>query len=131
MNDEPVDPTHAEVVTEIKTEKLRPSTVEEVFRRDHFTCLYCGFDGRSFDGWMQLSLEHILPRSSGGGHEIDNLAVACRSCNCITNRMKFDKDARREEIIKAKRAKILSSRKDSYDRWNEIVSPYYFERHPQ
>ena len=32
----------------------------EVFERDHFTCVYCGFDGRLFDNWMQLSVDHQL-----------------------------------------------------------------------
>ena len=26
----------------------------KVFERDEFICVYCGFDGRLFDNWMQL-----------------------------------------------------------------------------
>ena len=37
-----------------------------IFERDHFTCAYCGYDGRLFDNWMQLSVDHILPQSLGG-----------------------------------------------------------------
>jgi hypothetical protein len=28
-----------------------------------------------------LSIEHIIPRSRGGTHELDNLAVSCQGCN--------------------------------------------------
>ena len=62
---------------------------EDTYQRYHFTCVYCGFDGRTFDSWMQLSIDHIRPISCSGSNEPDNLVVACRACNSITSRMKF------------------------------------------
>ncbi len=47
----------------------------EVFRRDHFTCQYCG--SRTND----LTLDHVLPRHRGGAHTWENLVSACRACN--------------------------------------------------
>lgn len=47
-----------------------------VFARDGEKCSYCGDETGPFQ------LEHILPVARGGSHEADNLAVACRSCNC-------------------------------------------------
>jgi 5-methylcytosine-specific restriction endonuclease McrA len=47
----------------------------EVFRRDTFTCQYCG--QKTHD----LTLDHIIPRHRGGGHSWENLVSACRSCN--------------------------------------------------
>src|SRR5258706_15526316 len=73
----------------------------DVYRRDHFTCMYCGFDGRSFDSWMQLTVDHIRPRSCDGTNEPDNLAVACGACNCITSRMRFEPEMSREQMILA------------------------------
>lgn len=37
-------------------------------------CAYCGATG-------DMSLDHVVPVSRGGRHEIDNLLPACRSCN--------------------------------------------------
>ena len=37
-------------------------------------CAYCGATG-------DMSLDHVVPLSRGGTHEIDNLLPACRSCN--------------------------------------------------
>jgi 5-methylcytosine-specific restriction endonuclease McrA len=50
-------------------------TRREIFIRDDYTCQYCGV--RSHD----LTIDHIVPRSRGGGHSWDNLVSACRSCN--------------------------------------------------
>ena len=47
----------------------------EIFIRDNFTCQYCG--QRSHD----LTIDHVVPRSKGGGHSWENLVSACRSCN--------------------------------------------------
>lgn len=50
-------------------------TRREIFIRDDYTCQYCGT--RTHD----LTIDHIVPRSRGGGHSWDNLVSACRSCN--------------------------------------------------
>lgn len=50
-------------------------TRREVFRRDHFTCQYCG--KRSND----LTIDHVLPRHLGGKHIWTNVVTACFICN--------------------------------------------------
>ena len=50
-------------------------TRREVFLRDNFTCQYCGIQTRD------LTLDHVMPKSRGGGHSWENLVSACRSCN--------------------------------------------------
>lgn len=47
----------------------------EIFRRDNFTCQYCG--SRTND----LTLDHVVPRHRGGAHTWENLVSACRACN--------------------------------------------------
>jgi hypothetical protein len=47
-----------------------------VFLRDGHRCRYCG----SFDG--PFHLDHMMPWSRGGRHTVENLTVACESCNC-------------------------------------------------
>ena len=44
-----------------------------VFVRDEFKCQYCGRAAENVD--------HIIPRSRGGGHTWDNVVAACRPCN--------------------------------------------------
>lgn len=49
----------------------------EVFKRDAFTCQYCGAHPPS----AILHVDHIHPVSKGGGNDIDNLITACQPCN--------------------------------------------------
>jgi hypothetical protein len=48
-----------------------------VLERDGFTCRYCGQSAPE----VRLEVDHVLPRSRGGGDELDNLVTACWSCN--------------------------------------------------
>ena len=99
-----------------------------VFRRDNFTCVYCGFDGRLFDNWMQLSIDHVIPRKDGGSDDEANLVTACRACNSITSRMTFSSGASGQEIVVAKRRRVEERRKVFYDWWLEAVAPLYLQR---
>ena len=47
----------------------------EVLYRDQYTCQYCGKQTR------ELTLDHILPRNSGGAHAWENVVSACIPCN--------------------------------------------------
>jgi hypothetical protein len=54
---------------------LPPSLKEAVRQRDGNRCQYCG----ASDGPMEI--DHRLPWSRGGKHELENLALACLPCN--------------------------------------------------
>lgn len=49
----------------------------EVFKRDKFTCQYCG--RKSPD--VVLEIDHIKPVAEGGNNGIMNLITSCRDCN--------------------------------------------------
>lgn len=49
----------------------------EVFKRDSFTCTYCGGQPPK----VLLHVDHIMPVKAGGGNDIDNLTTACDACN--------------------------------------------------
>lgn len=49
----------------------------EVFKRDHFTCQYCGAQPPT----VVLVVDHIVPVAAGGESTIDNLIAACEPCN--------------------------------------------------
>jgi 5-methylcytosine-specific restriction endonuclease McrA len=48
-----------------------------IFKRDHYTCQYCGAQPGSED----LTLDHVLPRSQGGVSGWENCVLACTACN--------------------------------------------------
>lgn len=50
----------------------------EVFRRDDFTCQYCG---RTIKDKIKLHIDHIVPKSKGGNLSMGNLITACFDCN--------------------------------------------------
>ncbi len=50
-------------------------TRREVFRRDNYTCQYCG----KHEG--NLTIDHVIPRSRGGGTNWENVVTACAPCN--------------------------------------------------
>jgi len=49
-------------------------TRQNIFKRDGNKCVYCS----SKDN---LTLDHVLPRSRGGGSTWNNLVTACKTCN--------------------------------------------------
>jgi 5-methylcytosine-specific restriction endonuclease McrA len=52
----------------------RKITRRAVFARDNWTCQYCG--SRS-----NLTVDHVIPRSKGGGSTWDNIVASCAPCN--------------------------------------------------
>lgn len=60
-----------------KRKTLRPVDRFEIFKRDCFTCQYCGAKPPG----VLLHVDHILPIAKGGGNESSNLVTACQDCN--------------------------------------------------
>ncbi len=50
-------------------------TRREVFRRDNYTCQYCGRHVGN------MTVDHVLPKHMGGKHIWTNVVTACPSCN--------------------------------------------------
>jgi 5-methylcytosine-specific restriction endonuclease McrA len=48
-----------------------------LFARDHSQCQYCGKKVPT----SELSLDHVVPRSQGGGTSWENIVCACVECN--------------------------------------------------
>src|SRR4051812_15410387 len=49
----------------------------EVFKRDYFTCRYCGAQPPD----VVLVVDHVIPVALGGPSTLDNLITACEPCN--------------------------------------------------
>jgi len=50
-------------------------TRKEIFRRDHYTCQYCGHHSSN------LTIDHVIPKRLGGEFSWENLVTACSVCN--------------------------------------------------
>ena len=57
----------------------------EVFKRDKFTCQYCG----RMSPDVILEVDHIEPVAEGGDNEITNLITSCRDCNRGREKLEF------------------------------------------
>ena len=49
---------------------------QRIFKRDGFKCSYCGIS-------KNLTIDHILPKSRGGGNTWLNLTTCCKNCNRV------------------------------------------------
>ncbi|MCG9884230.1 MAG: HNH endonuclease [Cyanobacteria bacterium] len=50
-------------------------TRRNIFHRDGHSCQYCRYTGD------ELTLDHVIPRSRGGGDSWENIVTACVRCN--------------------------------------------------
>ena len=59
--------------------EIRPITKKgKVYYKTNGHCAYCGELLDPFEHWHT---DHILPKSKGGGNNLDNLYPACMYCN--------------------------------------------------
>lgn len=70
----------------------------EVFKRDSFTCQYCGSKAPD----VILEVDHINPVSKGGANELINLITSCYSCN----RGKSDRKISDNSVVEKQRKQI-------------------------
>ena len=70
-----------EVITLTDFDRLPATAVtfsrRNIFKRDHFTCQYCGKQ----PGVDDLTLDHVIPRAQSGESRWDNCVLACLDCN--------------------------------------------------
>jgi 5-methylcytosine-specific restriction endonuclease McrA len=46
-----------------------------IFARDNYTCQYCGSTAKD------MTIDHVIPKRSGGNASWENLVCCCRKCN--------------------------------------------------
>lgn len=67
----------------------------EIFKRDKFTCQYCGKQSPE----VILNIDHIQPVSKGGDNSDLNLLTACIGCNSgKSNRLLSDESSLKKKI---------------------------------
>lgn len=88
----------------------------EVFKRDNFTCQYCGASAPD----VILEIDHIKPVSKGGTNSILNLVTSCKECNRgKTNKVLSDNSAVK---IQKRRMEEINERREQLElmlRWHD------------
>lgn len=68
-----------------RTYRKAPYSRTNVFKRDNYTCQYCGLCKRELDDSNPLEIEHVVPRSRWNGIGSPtcwtNIVAACLVCN--------------------------------------------------
>jgi hypothetical protein len=90
----------------------------EVFKRDKFTCQYCGRSAPE----VILEVDHIKPVSKGGKNDILNLITACRDCN----RGKTNKEISDDSAVKIQKQQLdlMQERREQLEmmlKWREML----------
>lgn len=102
-----------------KRKSLNQKTRFEVFKRDSFTCQYCGRKAPE----VTLQVDHIKPRSKGGTDDILNLITSCFDCNSG----KSNNELSSHQEIEKKRSQLeqLQERKEQIEmmfNWQKELS---------
>ena len=81
----------------------------EVFKRDKFTCQYCGRMAPD----VILEVDHIKPVAEGGNNGILNLITSCRDCNRGKGKRLLNQST--ELKVQQDRLKELAERKEQIE----------------
>ena len=147
-----------EVVTLTEFDRLPAAAVtfsrRNVFKRDRFTCQYCGRQGRSHYGnggdaggietasstrsqgnrprlqlgGDELTIDHVVPRARGGESSWTNCVLACLECN----KRKADRTPAqakvrlRKEPVRPTWKPLYSEHASRMESWSKFISEAYW-----
>ena len=117
-----------EIVTLNEYDRLPAKAVSfsrrNVFKRDRFTCQYCGLQ----PGTGELTIDHVLPRSHGGESTWENCVLACLNCNKRkADRIPQQANMRLRHVPGRPRWKPLYAPQDvRIESWEKFVSEAYW-----
>jgi 5-methylcytosine-specific restriction endonuclease McrA len=101
-----------------------PFNRRNLYRRDRFTCQYCGRQ----PGSEELTVDHVMPRAQGGISTWDNCVLACIGCNA----RKADRTPDQARMPLRRRPSrplwrpIYASCDQPIDSWSKFVSEAYW-----
>ncbi len=97
-----------------------------LFKRDKYTCMYCGVQ----PGPEELTVDHIMPKSRGGISSWENCALACVECNKRkANRTPDEAGMKLRRVPKKPSWKTLAqvAPRDRRESWEQFLSKAYWE----
>jgi len=99
-------------------------------KRDNFKCRHCGADGtKSFDTWLTLSWDHLLPKGHPNRDNPNFIVTACTFCNTADNRyfdlaekrgLKFD-GLTPDELVAQRLPYVKATRQSYREFWEQRV----------
>ena len=99
-------------------------------KRDNFKCRYCGANGtKSFDTWLTLSWDHLLPKGHPNRDNPNFIVTACNFCNIADNRyfdlaekrgLKFD-GLTPDELVAQRLPYVKATRQSYREFWEQRV----------
>lgn len=98
----------AETKKDVKRKPLSKKLRFEVFKRDLFTCQYCGRKAPD----VVLHVDHIKPVSKGGKNELMNMVTSCLECNLgkgaktLSDQSTVERQRRQAEMLAQRREQI-------------------------
>lgn len=88
----------------------------EVFKRDRFTCAYCGRTPPE----VLLHVDHIHPVAAGGSDDMANLITACSTCNLGKSSVPLEEGTR--PVVTRDVVEDLSERLEQARAYMELLS---------
>ncbi len=86
----------------VKKDKKAPRTFSILAEETGRCCIYCGTPLTT----QAVTYDHIIPRSLGGSRSIDNIIIACETCNTAKSSLSVDEfaatfpESQRQRFIK-------------------------------
>lgn len=109
----------------VKRKALPKKLRFEVFKRDSFTCQYCGRMAPD----VVLEVDHIVPVAEGGTNDIMNLITSCHDCNSGKGKRKLSEN---EEVKKQQdMLKELNEKREQIEmmlQWRSELSQFEEEQ---
>ncbi len=108
----------------------------EIFKRDQFTCLYCGLSSPQ----AVLEVDHIVPVCEGGSDDRLNLVTSCWACNrgkggVPLNEVLAAEDSHERSIVLLERERqlreynaVLEIVNERIERDTDMLVEYWHER---
>lgn len=99
---------------------------KNLFKRDKYTCMYCGVQ----PGPEELTIDHVMPKSRGGTSTWENCVLACVECNKTkANRTPAEAGMKMRKTPKKPSWKTLAhvNPRERKESWEQFLSRSYWE----
>jgi CRISPR/Cas system Type II protein with McrA/HNH and RuvC-like nuclease domain len=98
------------------TKKLKINR-HRIYRRDNYQCVYCGSK-------RELTLDHVIPKSKGGGNNWENLVTSCSKCN-VKKADRTPEEAKMKMSHKPYVPTLIDENKIVKSMWNDYQKSFF------